>query len=158
MTGWSCLTQERPPSGRLSSLEGAPRASAEGPLTRYKTLPPIQVPSADEELAMKKAEKKKNSQLWVKPSPPRPFLLHLGLTSRTHDIAHFQENFATDYPHFYIDRSAYCSGLGSVCIGRKAFWVCLHVTMCVCACVFVRACACVRGCERSRVCVCVYLR
>ena len=96
--------QERPPSGRLASLDGVPRMTVEGELTRYKTLPPIQLPSADEEVAMRRAERQREGVLWAKPSPPRPFLLHLGLTSRTHDIAHFQENFPSDYPHFYIDR------------------------------------------------------
>lgn len=50
--------QERPPSGRLASLD-VPRMTVEGELTRYKTLPPIQLPSADEEVAMRKAEKQR---------------------------------------------------------------------------------------------------
>ncbi|XP_076448439.1 cilia- and flagella-associated protein 65-like [Babylonia areolata] len=96
---------DRPPSGRLASLDSARRSSSSAELSRYKTLPPIQVPSADEELAMQRASQKKDDSLWAKPSPPSPFLLHLGLTARTHDIAHFQENFAVEYAHYYIDRA-----------------------------------------------------
>lgn len=96
---------ERPPSGKLSSLEGAARLTGEGELTRYKTLPPIQGPTVDQEVVLKRADKKKHDALWARPSPPRPFLLHLGLTARTHDIEHFQEHFSTEYPHYYIDRA-----------------------------------------------------
>ncbi|KAK7113832.1 cilia- and flagella-associated protein 65-like isoform X2 [Littorina saxatilis] len=101
------IREDRPPSGRVAPLDiaGPKTVSAEGELTRYKTLPPITVPSADEELAMAKVEQLKNKALWAKPTPPRPFLLHVGLTARTHDIAQFQENFSLDYPHYYIDRA-----------------------------------------------------
>ncbi|KAK7484650.1 hypothetical protein BaRGS_00024058, partial [Batillaria attramentaria] len=96
---------ERPPSGRLAALEGVRRVNTDGELTKYKTLPPIQLLSADEEREMRKAAEQQNKDLWAKPAPPRPFLLHLGLTARTHDIIHFQENFPTEYQHFYIDRA-----------------------------------------------------
>ena len=98
--------------------------TVEGELTRYKTLPPIQLPSADEEMAMRKVEKQREGVLWAKPNPPRPFLLHLGLTSRTHDIAHFQENFPSEYSHYYIDRCV-ALRLGYFClflmVSRSAF-------------------------------------
>ncbi|VDI64996.1 Hypothetical predicted protein [Mytilus galloprovincialis] len=48
---------------------------------------------------------KKDSLLWEKPNSPKPFLLHLGLTARTHDVREFQINFPEEYRNFYIDRS-----------------------------------------------------
>ncbi|XP_025115261.1 cilia- and flagella-associated protein 65-like isoform X2 [Pomacea canaliculata] len=96
---------ERPPSGRLAILEGARKLHPEGELTRYKTLPPIQHPSADEERETCKALESMNKNLWAKPLPPRPFIMHLGLTARTHDILNFQENFPLDYGNFYINRT-----------------------------------------------------
>jgi hypothetical protein len=38
--------------------------------------------SPDEEKEISIQEKKKESLLWEKPAPPKPFLLHLGLTAR----------------------------------------------------------------------------
>lgn len=69
-----------------------------------QTLPPIQHPSADEERETCKALESMNKNLWAKPLPPRPFIMHLGLTARTHDILNFQENFPLDYGNFYINR------------------------------------------------------
>merc|ERR1719210_140726 len=54
---------------------------------------------------MAQRKKKKLSQLWARPQPPKPFLLHLGVTARTHDIRQFQSNFPAEYCHFYIDRT-----------------------------------------------------
>lgn len=54
--------------------------------------------------AAAKAADKKDKLLWIKPTPPEPFLMHLGIIARTHDIIEFQENFPTEYANFYIDR------------------------------------------------------
>jgi len=67
-------------------------------------LPPIKQLSPDEVKALKASKQKLESQLWEKPSPPIPFLLHLGLTARTHDIREFQTNFPEEYRNFYVDR------------------------------------------------------
>lgn len=91
-------------ASRLSSLE-IKRENSDGELTKYKTLPPIKVLSPDEEKEISVQEKKKESLLWEKPAPPKPFLLHLGLTARTHDVREFQINFPEEYRNFYIDRS-----------------------------------------------------
>lgn len=96
---------ERPPSGRLAALEGVRKLNPEGELTKYRTLPPIQLLTVDEERAMRKAAEKQEKEVWAKPMPPRLFLLHLGLTARTHDITDFQQSFPVDYPHYYIDRA-----------------------------------------------------
>ncbi|ESO88046.1 hypothetical protein LOTGIDRAFT_219687 [Lottia gigantea] len=77
----------------------------EGELSRYKTLPPIQRKSADELNRLEKKRKKKEKTMNLKPVAPTPFLLHLGVTSRTHGIKDFQSNFPDEYQHFHIDRA-----------------------------------------------------
>lgn len=69
-----------------------------------QTLPPIKQLSPDEEKAIMKSKEKKDADLWVKPTVPTPFLLHLGLTARTHDIREFQINFPDVYKNYYVDR------------------------------------------------------
>ncbi|XP_078326129.1 cilia- and flagella-associated protein 65-like isoform X1 [Crassostrea virginica] len=92
------------PSSHLRSLEEK-KMEAEGELTKYKTLPPIKQLSPDERKALESRKKKKDSELWEKPSPPVPFLLHLGLTARTHDIREFQATFPEEYSNYFVDRS-----------------------------------------------------
>ncbi|XP_041374433.1 cilia- and flagella-associated protein 65-like [Gigantopelta aegis] len=92
------------PDSHLSSRERSRGSCRSEKLTRYKTLPPIQVKSADEEKCAEEQRKKTEKELWVKPVLPRPFLLHLGLTVRTHDVEDFQSNFPDEYNNFYIDR------------------------------------------------------
>ena len=71
--------------------------------------------SPDDRKALESRKKKKESDLWEKPSPPVPFLLHLGLTARTHDIREFQATFPEEYSNYFVDRldqlsiSEYCS-------------------------------------------------
>ncbi|KAL5005595.1 hypothetical protein ScPMuIL_016753 [Solemya velum] len=95
---------DRPRSGRLQSLDDSKSAASDVELTKYKTLPPIKQLSVDEMIANDKKQEKKIEDLWEKPTRPSPFLLHLGLTARTHDINDFQANFSEDYRSFYIDR------------------------------------------------------
>ena len=38
------------------------------------------------------------------PTAPKPLLLHLGLTARTHDVAEFRQNFPDQFDRFFIDR------------------------------------------------------
>ena len=45
-----------------------------------------------------------NAEFWERPLAPKPFLIHLGVTARTHDIVDFQTNFPDEYANFYIDR------------------------------------------------------
>ena len=70
----------------------------------FQTLPPISKLSPDEEKFEKDIRKRKENELWEKPEPPVPFLLHLGLTARTHDIKDYQQNFPDDYKKYYVDR------------------------------------------------------
>ncbi|XP_019896730.2 cilia- and flagella-associated protein 65 isoform X1 [Esox lucius] len=75
-----------------------------GPAVRkYKTLPPIRGssssslvggpcsrPSRAERRAQREA-----SKVWRKPEPPRPSMLHLGVTARSHSLLEFQAFFPT---------------------------------------------------------------
>jgi hypothetical protein len=73
-------------------------------MPRYKTLPPIKNLSVDAEKHLATFEKLIADDLWAKPEPPRPFLLHLGVTARTHHVEDFQCSFPEEYHRFYIDR------------------------------------------------------
>jgi len=69
-----------------------------------QTLPPIKQQSVDDVRQKKKQASKMLKSFWPTPQPPKPFLLHLGVTARTHDISEFQQNFQDEYDHFFIDR------------------------------------------------------
>ncbi|XP_053386703.1 cilia- and flagella-associated protein 65-like isoform X2 [Mercenaria mercenaria] len=94
---------ERPLS-RLKTLEEGARTTESADLARYRTLPPISKLSPDEEKEECERVRRKEDVLWEKPEPPTPFLLHLGLTARTHDLRAFQTNFPDEHRKFYVDR------------------------------------------------------
>lgn len=97
------VTDTRPGS-KLRSVDENIRVSESADLVKYRTLPPISKLSPDEEKELQEHRRHKEQLLWEKPEPPTPFLLHLGLTARTHDIREYQANFPDDYNKFYIDR------------------------------------------------------
>lgn len=92
------------PLSRLKSVEEGMRPGDSADLTKYRTLPPISKLSPDEEKEVQRQQRSKEAALWEKPEAPVPFLLHLGLTARTHDIREYQANFPEDYKKYYIDR------------------------------------------------------
>ncbi|NWR55549.1 CFA65 protein, partial [Bucorvus abyssinicus] len=47
---------------------------------------------------------KEASQLWVKPEPPKPILLHLGVTARSYSIEDFFSNFTSEFPKYFLPR------------------------------------------------------
>ncbi|XP_064646085.1 cilia- and flagella-associated protein 65-like isoform X2 [Lineus longissimus] len=96
--------QERPPSGRLQALEFIQAVKRDGDMPRYKTLPPIKNLSVDATKHLATFQKFIEDDLWEKPEPPRPFLLHLGVTARTHQVTDFQTNFPEEYHRYYVDR------------------------------------------------------
>lgn len=113
-----CITEDDPladtkisdaedrPSSRLKSLENISLTpSPDADLAKYKTLPPIKQITMEEQRHHEKARRKFDRKYWGRPQPPKPFLLHLGVTARTHDIIEFQQNFPEDYKNFYVDRS-----------------------------------------------------
>lgn len=97
--------EERPPSGRLKALADNNRSCSEGDLAKYKTLPPIKQTSADIERERQREAAKLRNEFWEKPVPPDPFLLHLGVTARTHDVSEYQQNFPGENKNVFIDRS-----------------------------------------------------
>ena len=72
-----------------------------------QTLPPIRQDNVDLTMAKKRADKRLADRLWPRPEKPRPFLLHLGVTARSHEVATFQQNFPEEFETFCIDR--YCA-------------------------------------------------
>ncbi|XP_013412505.1 cilia- and flagella-associated protein 65-like [Lingula anatina] len=96
--------EERPPSGRLKALNGN-RVESEADLIKYSTLPPIKHSSADLERERQQLVGKLHDQFWQKPSPPEPFLIHLGVTARTHNIDDFQVNFPDLLKSTFVDRT-----------------------------------------------------
>jgi len=77
-------------------------------LCALQTLPPImkQSRSTGDVRAAQRLQKKLNACFMPKPKPPKPQLLHLGLTARTHDISEFRQNFPDQFDRFFVDRSA----------------------------------------------------
>ncbi|KAI1899114.1 hypothetical protein AGOR_G00058210 [Albula goreensis] len=77
-----------------------------------QTLPPIRSsstalvgvtcarPSRAERRAQREAE-----QVWRKPEPPRPTLLHLGVTARSHSPQEFQSCFPSRFSTHYLQRA-----------------------------------------------------
>ncbi|NWW85581.1 CFA65 protein, partial [Rhynochetos jubatus] len=42
------------------------------------------------------------SRAWVKPEPPKPTLLHLGVTARSYSIEDFFSNFTSEFPKYFL--------------------------------------------------------
>ncbi|NWW74377.1 CFA65 protein, partial [Climacteris rufus] len=45
---------------------------------------------------------KDTRQVWVKPEPPKPFLLHLDVSARSYAIEDFLSKFALEFPRYFI--------------------------------------------------------
>ncbi|XP_055727921.1 cilia- and flagella-associated protein 65 isoform X2 [Salvelinus fontinalis] len=96
-----------------NTKEVVPSPQTPGPVVRkYKTLPPIRSssavvggmctrPSRAERRAQREA-----SQVWRRPEPPCPTLLHLGVTARSHSLLEFQTFFPSLLNTHHINRSA----------------------------------------------------
>ncbi|XP_067426153.1 cilia- and flagella-associated protein 65 [Emydura macquarii macquarii] len=88
-------------------------SSAEGKLTKlpavirkYKTLPPIKnlhVPNPPVSRSQRRhLTDKEASGLWAKPEPPKSYLLHLGMTARSHSMDDFLSNFCSELPKHFL--------------------------------------------------------
>ncbi|XP_005049550.1 PREDICTED: coiled-coil domain-containing protein 108 isoform X2 [Ficedula albicollis] len=98
------------PSVRLSNsaqTENLPEPSAV--IRKHKALPPIKKHSTPSQPPghTKKGLllDKDTSQVWVKPEPPTPLLLHVDVTARSYAIEDFLSNFALDFPRYFLSRS-----------------------------------------------------
>ncbi|NWX56001.1 CFA65 protein, partial [Promerops cafer] len=75
-------------------------------LSLQQTLPPIKshpTPSQSPgHIERKLLLDKDASQVWVKPEPPMPLLLHLDVSARSYAIEDFLSNFALDFPRYFF--------------------------------------------------------
>nr|CAB3230258.1 cilia- and flagella-associated protein 65-like [Phallusia mammillata] len=75
----------------------------------FQTLPPIRFedpvkfPSNRSRLLRQEEAGAKNE--WVQPQAPKPFVSHLGVTARTHDISEFRSNFPKQSKSHFVDRN-----------------------------------------------------
>ncbi|NWV30401.1 CFA65 protein, partial [Origma solitaria] len=78
-------------------------------LSLQQTLPPIKSHSTlcqpREHLEKRLPLGKDASQVWVKPEPPKPLLLHLDVSARSYAIEDFLSNFALDFPRYFLARA-----------------------------------------------------
>ncbi|XP_048049329.1 LOW QUALITY PROTEIN: cilia- and flagella-associated protein 65 [Megalobrama amblycephala] len=93
---------------------------------KYKTLPPIRSsdhavgsPSPRPSRAEQRAQQQTGQERRRRPEPPRPTLLHLGVTARSHSLMEYQTHFPTQFNTHYINRSRQTkhsqSGTGESC-------------------------------------------
>ncbi|XP_025008202.2 cilia- and flagella-associated protein 65 isoform X3 [Gallus gallus] len=99
----------RPPAGRSSdSAETANLCEPSAVVRKYKTLPPVKNhPAANQpagHLQRRLLSSKEASHVWVKPEPPRPILLHLDVTARSHSTEDFFSNFTSEFPKYFLPR------------------------------------------------------
>uniref|UniRef100_M3XH82 Cilia and flagella associated protein 65 n=1 Tax=Latimeria chalumnae TaxID=7897 RepID=M3XH82_LATCH len=81
---------------------------ADSSVHKYKTLPPIKTSLAGKKSAEQRRWERRKEQntarVLSRPQPPKPFLLHLGITARSHSMEEFQDNFLLDFQKQYIYR------------------------------------------------------
>lgn len=95
---------KRPHSGPHLKSISHPHPSvshSEGDLRKYQALPPIGSPK---ETKRKKNRSSGRLETPPQPVPPESFLLHLGITARTHAIGEYYSNFPSAINKFMIDQ------------------------------------------------------
>lgn len=95
---------KRPHSGpHLKSIKypGRSLSYSEGDLRKYQTLPPIGSPKEGQRKTKNNASRQETPP---QPVPPESFLLHLGVTARTHPIGEFYKVFPSAVDNFVIDQ------------------------------------------------------
>ncbi|KAM9630301.1 cilia- and flagella-associated protein 65 [Morphnus guianensis] len=99
--------KSKSPAGRSSDsaeTENNPESSAV--LRKYKTLPPIKnhpmpnLPAGHFQRRL--LLDKEASRVWVRPEPPKPILLHLGVTARSYSVEDFFSNFTSEFPKYFL--------------------------------------------------------
>nr|XP_025951513.1 cilia- and flagella-associated protein 65 [Dromaius novaehollandiae] len=96
------------PARRSSdSAEMEKLAESSAVIRKYKTLPPIgnhPVPNPPASCSQRRQLLDKEAgRLWAKPEPPKPILLHLGVTARSHSIEDFFSNFTSEFPKYFLN-------------------------------------------------------
>ncbi|XP_056144876.1 cilia- and flagella-associated protein 65 [Lampris incognitus] len=78
-----------------------------------RTLPPIRAKSSNAMLGgtcvrptqAEQRAQRESATAWRRPEPPRPALLHLGVTARSHGLLDYQIHFLDQLDKFYLQRS-----------------------------------------------------
>ncbi|XP_077176848.1 cilia- and flagella-associated protein 65 isoform X2 [Paroedura picta] len=90
------------------SMESAKPSIPLKEIRKYKTLPPIKnnsVPNPPASRSQRRQMSHKEARkLWAKPEAPLPFLMHLGVTSRSHSVDDFLDNFSGEMPQHFLYR------------------------------------------------------
>ncbi|XP_029460888.1 cilia- and flagella-associated protein 65 isoform X2 [Rhinatrema bivittatum] len=89
----------------LSELGGTGKLSDASEIRKFKTLPPIKPVRVSKPPASHNQDQKMGKEpyrLWMKPRAPKPFLLHLGVTARSHTVDDFLNNFYIDFHKHFI--------------------------------------------------------
>ncbi|XP_069717405.1 cilia- and flagella-associated protein 65 [Phaenicophaeus curvirostris] len=74
-------------------------------LRKYKTLPPVKnhpIPNLPAGHFERRLLDKEASHVRVKPEPPKPILLHLGVTARSYSTEDFFNNFTSEFPKYFL--------------------------------------------------------
>ena len=90
-------TQNRPGSGptKLKSIENFKKLHrSESDLRKYGALPPIGSEKSSSKNAITEAD--------PQPIPPKSFIVHLGVTAKTHSVEEFYSNFIDLVDSFFI--------------------------------------------------------
>ncbi|KAI4873066.1 hypothetical protein NFI96_025495 [Prochilodus magdalenae] len=72
---------------------------------KYKTLPPIRSSSSEVVHEASSARPSRMQSNVQQPEPPRPVLLHLGVTARSHSLLEYQSHFPSQFNKHHIYRS-----------------------------------------------------
>ncbi|KAM9548488.1 cilia- and flagella-associated protein 65 isoform 7-T7 [Guaruba guarouba] len=101
------LGKQKSPAGRSSdSAETKILPESKAVMRRYKTLPPIKNHPTPNQPAghidRRRLLDKESSQVWVKPQPPRPTLLHLGVTGTAYSLEDFSNKFTSELHKYFL--------------------------------------------------------
>ncbi|KFO12431.1 Coiled-coil domain-containing protein 108, partial [Balearica regulorum gibbericeps] len=100
------ITEKDLGSSYSAETENVPESSAV--IKKYKTLPPIKNHSMPNlpagHFQRRLLLDKEASRVWVKPEPPKPILLHLGVTARSYSIEDFFSDFTAEFPKYFLSR------------------------------------------------------
>jgi len=84
------------------------KISSKSDVKRFNTLPPIRYENPVKVPSNRSRAERKDTLddgEWVRPQPPKPFITHLGVTARTHDITEFRTYFLNESKKHFIDKA-----------------------------------------------------
>ncbi|NXW57489.1 CFA65 protein, partial [Eurystomus gularis] len=99
-------TKKKKPKSPTGVARGAtkylPFLSLQQTLPPIKNRPMLNLPAGHFERRL--LLDKEVNRVGVKPEPPKPILLHLGVTARSYSIEDFFSNFTSDFPKYFFSR------------------------------------------------------